>query len=156
MKASGSFAAAILCTVQIASRPLTTTGLSGPISITSGLSVVIPSSSHHTSMVTGISTKALNAAKSSAPMAPSSTRWSQDSLTARGADREDRGVRRIDDGGELAHAVHAEIGDRRRAALVIRRLKLLVARARGEVLHFRRNGADRFGLGATDDWCDQA
>src|ERR1700682_170216 len=40
-------------------------------------------SSHHTSMVTGISTKALNAAKSSAPTAPSSTRWSPDSVTAR-------------------------------------------------------------------------
>src|SRR6185437_444280 len=30
---------------------------------------------------------------------------------ARRADRQDRRVRRIDDGGELARAVHAEIGD---------------------------------------------
>src|SRR5579864_6187537 len=40
-------------------------------------------SSRHTSMVTGFSRKALTAASSSAPTAPSSTRWSQDKVTAR-------------------------------------------------------------------------
>ncbi len=35
------------------------------------------------------------------------------------ADREDSAVRRVDDGGELLNAVHAEVGDRRGAALVL-------------------------------------
>src|SRR5271170_6222689 len=44
--ASLSLAAAALCTVQTASRPFTTSGLSGPISTTSRLAAVISVSSH--------------------------------------------------------------------------------------------------------------
>ena len=40
-----------------------------------------------------------------------------DRCAARGAHRQDGGMRRIDDGRELAHAVHAEIGDGAGAAL---------------------------------------
>src|ERR1700730_16422134 len=39
-------------------------------------------SPHHTIMVNGLSTKPLNAASSPPPTLPSSTRWSQDSVTA--------------------------------------------------------------------------
>src|ERR1700694_261980 len=41
-----------------------------------------------------------------------------------GADRQDRGLRRIDDRRELADAVHAEVGDCARAALIVARLEL--------------------------------
>src|SRR5207249_10224526 len=41
-----------------------------------------------------------------------------DRLPPRRADRQNGRVRRIDDGGKLAHAVHAEIRNRRRAALI--------------------------------------
>ena len=51
-----------------------------------------------------------------------------------GADREDAALRRVDDRGELADAVHAEIGDRERAALELLELQLAGAGARGEVL----------------------
>ena len=47
-----------------------------------------------------------------------------------GADRDDGGMRRIDDGGEFLDAVHAEIGDRRGAALIFLRLELARPRAR--------------------------
>src|SRR6516162_9885616 len=61
-------------------------------------------------------------------------------LPARGADREDRRLWRIDDRGKLAHIVHAEIRDRRRAALVFVGLELLCARAGRQVLHFVSDG----------------
>ena len=78
-----------------------------------------------------------------------------DRRAARGADGEDGGVRRIDDGGELAHAVHAEIGDGARAALVFGGLELLGAGARGEIAHFGRDGGERFCLGVAHHRRDQ-
>ena len=49
------------------------------------------------------------------------------------ADGEDRRLRRVEDGDELLHAVHAEVGDRERAALEVGGLQLAVARAGDEV-----------------------
>jgi hypothetical protein len=79
-----------------------------------------------------------------------------DRLTARGADCEDGRVRRIDDGGKFAHAVHAEIGDGRRPALIIGRRKLLVPRASREIFHLGRDGAERLGIRRAKDRRHQA
>src|SRR5581483_1039382 len=65
-----------------------------------------------------------------------------DRLPPRRADRKDGGVRRIDDRGKFAHAIHAEIGDRRGAALIVGGLELFVAGARRQVFHLGGNGAD--------------
>ncbi len=54
-------------------------------------------------------------------------------------------MRRIDDGGEFAHAIHAQIGDGAGAALVFVRLELLGAGAFGKVAHFGRDRGQRFG-----------
>src|SRR5580704_15795786 len=40
-----------------------------------------------------------------------------------GADGEDRGMRRVDDSGEVVDAIHAEVGDGRGAALIFLRLE---------------------------------
>src|ERR1700761_6392739 len=47
----------------------------------------------------------------------------------------DRGMRRVDHGGEILDAEHAEIGDREGAALELLRLQLLGAGALGQRLH---------------------
>ena len=62
---------------------LTITGLRFPSSNTSGLSPAILKSSLNaqTRAVTGFSINILNAASSSAPSAPSTTRWSHESVT---------------------------------------------------------------------------
>ena len=104
--------------------------------------------SSYTSIVTGCSTKRLNAASSSAPKRAvhhaviAGERHAHhaderdaavlclDRLPARGADRQNGRLRRIDDGGKFAHPVHAEIGDRGRAALIFLRRELPGARAR--------------------------
>ena len=52
-----------------------------------------------------------------------------------GADRQDRGLRRVDDGLEVPHAEHAEVGDREAAALELLRLQLAGAARAAEVLH---------------------
>ena len=72
-----------------------------------------------------------------------------DRLPPRGADRQDRRLRRIDDGGEFAHAVHAEIGDRGRRRPDIRSGLSFLARARAASSFISREIADeRFRLGA--------
>src|SRR5215472_19126516 len=53
-----------------------------------------------------------------------------DRLPPRGADRQHRRLRRIDDGGKFAHAVHAEIGNGGGPTLVFVRRELSRARAR--------------------------
>ncbi len=85
--------------------------------------------------------------RNSAPVAPSTARWSQvsvivisgaicelavarDDLVARRADREDRRLRRVEHGDELVDVVHAEVRDRERAALEILGAQLR-RRARG-------------------------
>src|SRR3546814_17711087 len=50
------------------------------------------------------------------------------------ADREDHRLGRIDDGVELLDAVHAQVGDGRRAALIFMGLQLAVPRPGGTVL----------------------
>ena len=95
----------------------------------------------------GSSTSILKAFISSAPTAPSTTRWSPDSVQVTSvatsilspmttgallprADRQDGGVRRIDDRLEALDAVHAEVGDRCGAALIlVRRQPRLRARS---------------------------
>src|SRR3984885_7318450 len=148
--ASLSFAAAALCTVQTASSPLTTSGLSGPSRIISGLAVLTSSLYQHAhrqfdqdldgrqqfraqraiehAMVAG-QRQAQHADKGNA------TVGLLDRLPPRRADRENGRVRRIDDGGEFADAMHAEIGNRRRAALVVGRFQLLLAGAARKRLH---------------------
>ena len=59
------------------------------------------------------------------------------------ADREDRDLRRVEDGDELLDAVHPEVRDRERAALEVRELELAVARARDEVGAHGRDLLDR-------------
>ena len=65
-------------------------------------------------------------------------------------------MRRVDDRRELAHAVHAEVGDRRRAALIFGGLELLRARARGQLLHLVGDRGQRLLLGVADHRRDQA
>ena len=131
-------------------------------------------SSRHTSIIVGLSTRVRNAPRSCAPSAPSTARWSVESVTViwvamaslpsrttgallAGADRQDGRVRRIDHGGELLDAVHAEIGDRGRAALVFLGLELARPGAGGEDPSSRREIAvSDFGLGLADDRRDQA
>src|SRR5215510_9137338 len=55
------------------------------------------------------------------------------------ADGEDRGLRRVNDGVEAVDAVHAEIGDRGRAALILVRREPLRAGAGGEIAHLVRD-----------------
>src|SRR3546814_16071856 len=55
------------------------------------------------------------------------------------ADREDHHLGRIDDGVELLDAVHAQVGDGRRAALIFMGLQLAVPRPGGKVLRLRRD-----------------
>src|SRR5262245_62113810 len=78
-----------------------------------------------------------------------------DRLPARRADREDRRVRRIDDRRKLAHAVHAEVRDRRRAALVFVRLELARAGALGELTHLGGDRGQRLLLRLPDHRRDQ-
>src|SRR5262249_51709266 len=65
-------------------------------------------------------------------------------LPPRGADRQHRRLRRIDDGGKFAHAVHAEIGDGGGTALVLVRCELSHTRPRRQLLHLVRDRRQRF------------
>src|ERR1043166_3844091 len=106
--ASRSVAAAVLCTTQAFSRPLTTTGLSGPSNRTSFFSLGILNLCSH-------------------------------QHAHRRLDHQNSRMWRIDDGGEFAHAVHAEIRNGRRAALELVGREFLGARARRQILHLPRN-----------------
>src|SRR5262245_6071283 len=79
-----------------------------------------------------------------------------DRLPPRRADREHRRLRRIDDGGKFAHAVHAEIGDGGGTALILVRCEPSRARARGHLLHLVRDCRQRFYLRPADHRRDQA
>ena len=56
-----------------------------------------------------------------------------------GADRQDAAMRRVDDGGEIADPEHAEIGNRKRAALKLFELQFACPGARREVLGLVRD-----------------
>src|SRR5262245_60424805 len=79
-----------------------------------------------------------------------------DRLPPRRADREDRRLRRIDDGGKFAHAVPAEIGDGGGTALVLVRCELSHTRPRRQLLHLVRDCRQRFYLRPADHRRDQA
>ena len=114
----------------------------------------------HTAIITGCSISALKAASSLAPSAPSTTRWSQESVTVmivaisicrsvrRVVPRRRRpregGLRRIDHCGEILDAIHAEIGDRLAPPRYSSRLQLARAGALGQFLHLV--GDDRQGF----------
>src|SRR5665811_296776 len=139
--ASLSVASISLCSVTLGSSPPTMTGFLLPISSTSGFSPAIRFSpldqcgdrlfdetleggeqlaaerAVHHAMIAGQRDRQL-ADEFHSPV------FGFDWCAARGADRQNGGVRRIDDGGELAHAVHAEIGNGAGAALVFVRLEL--------------------------------
>src|SRR5215467_12908934 len=72
-----------------------------------------------------------------------------------GADAKNRGMGRVDDGGEFLDAIHAEIGDRRRAALIFLRLEPARPGAGGVILHLCGDCNQRFGLGLADHRRDQ-
>ena len=72
-----------------------------------------------------------------------------------GADRQDAAMRRVDDRGELADAVHAEVRDRERAALELLELQLAGAGALGEVLGLGGDLRQPLLVGALDDRRDQ-
>ena len=73
-----------------------------------------------------------------------------------GADRQNGGVRRIEDGGELANPMHAEIGDGAGATLQFGRVKAARAGTCREIAHLGRNRDQRFFLGAADHRGDKA
>ena len=65
-------------------------------------------------------------------------------------------MRRIDHGGEILDAVHAEVGDRGGAALIFLRLEFARPGSRREILHLARNRRQRFGLGLADNRRNQS
>ncbi len=64
-------------------------------------------------------------------------------------------MRRVDDGGEVLDAVHAEVRHRARAALIFLGLELARPRAGRVVLHLIGNGGQRLRLGVTHHRRDQ-
>src|SRR5262245_10765847 len=150
-------------------RPLTIVGFGGPIRRTSTRSLVIGSHQHcywifdqaseggkqlgaertidHT-MIAG--ERHRHHARETDP-----TIRGLDRLPSRRANRQNGRVRRIDDGGELAHTVHAEVGDCRGTALVLMRLEPARASALGELAHLGGDDSKGLGLGLADDRRDQ-
>ena len=68
---------------------------------------------------------------------------------------QDGGVRRVDDGIEALDAVHAEVGDRGGAALVLVRGEPALARALGQIAHLVGDLGERLQLGVADDRREQ-
>src|SRR5690242_8427482 len=154
MNASRSAASNSTCKFTWGESPFTMTGLRLPTSRTSGFSVIMRSLDEESD---GAFDKALEGGEQFG-----AERAVEDAVIARErcghhahefdairrlhrgtagcADRQDRRVRRIDDRRELADAVHAEIGDCRRAALIFVRLEFFLARAGGEFAHLGRHG----------------
>src|SRR5215510_6694641 len=130
-------------------RPLTIVGFGGPIKRTSTRSLVIGSHQH----CHWIFDQASERSKELGPeravddtmiagkrhrhhaRKANATIRSLDRLPPRRADRQNGRMRRIDNRRELTHAVHAEIRDRRRAALIFMRLEPARAGALGELAH---------------------
>ncbi len=77
-----------------------------------------------------------------------------DSVLGR-ADRDDRGLRRVEHGGEALDGVHAEVGDRERAAFEVLCAELVVAGAADDVGARGGDLGEREPLGGTDDGDDE-
>lgn len=74
-----------------------------------------------------------------------------------GADGENGGLRRVDDGSEVVDGrVHAHVGDGDGTALVLLRLELVVAGLLGQLLDLAGNGLEATGVNAGDDRGDEA
>ena len=116
------------------------------------------SGDHHVTIRNGFSSRPMNSCIHWAATAPSTGRWSTDRVNrivratahcppldddglACRADREDRGLRGVDDRGEVLGAVHAEIRHRHAAADELVGSELALAGPRGEVP--RRRGQSR-------------
>src|SRR5262245_29205886 len=133
---SRSLTSSNLMRLKASSSPFTITGLGGPISTTSVFSVICSSlpfamaghdvSYQHGDRLLDVSLErgeelATEGAVDHAVIAGERHRHDADEgdaavraldrLAARGSDREDGRLRRIDDRGELSHSVHAEIGE---------------------------------------------
>ena len=121
----------------------------------------------------GSSRKLFSVPRNSEAVAPSTPRWSQESvISIRGrttgmpasattrswiaADGEDRHLRRVEHGEEPIDAVHAEVRDREGAALEVRRLELACARPLDELDASGGQLGDRLELAARDDRDDEA
>ena len=72
-----------------------------------------------------------------------------------GADRQDAAMRRVDDRRELAHPVHAEVGNREGAALKLLELQFAGAGAGNEILGLVGDRSQTLAVGGFDDRCDQ-
>ena len=110
--------------------------------------------------------------RNAAAGAPSTARWSKvavsvsigrtasspprgDDSVLRRADGDDRGLRRVEDGGEALDGVHAEVRDRERAALEVVGAELVVAGAADDVGARGGDLGEREPLGAADDRDDE-
>ena len=72
------------------------------------------------------------------------------------ADRDDAGLRRVDDGGEILDPEHAQIGDRETAAFIFVGLELLVLGLARQFLDLVGDRGQPLGLGREHDGRDQA
>ena len=75
---------------------------------------------------------------------------------AHGPDRERGALRRRDDRGELAHAVHAEVRDRERTALEIRLAELALRHALAQLAQRRGERSERQKVGVGHHRCEHA
>src|ERR1051326_1227807 len=147
--ASRSVAAAVLCTTQAFSRPLTTTGLSGPSNRTSFFSLGILNLCSHQHAHRRFDQflergQQLGAERTVDHAVVAGHRDAEQArerdaaiglfyrLAPRRTDPQNSRMWRIDEGGEFAHAVQAEIRNARRAALELVGREFLGARARQE------------------------
>src|SRR5271166_800767 len=173
---SRSFGSGSLSSSNTGFNPPTMTGLSGPISSTAVFSAAISHSRNWRSYqhrhrlldnaLEGRQQLRPDGAVDHAVIARKRHRDDADEgdaavralhrLAPRGADCEDGRLRRIDDGGKLAHPVHAEIGDCGRAALIFARIKLPRTCPRDQILHLVRYRGKALGLGSPDDGRDQS
>src|SRR3984885_3253429 len=85
----------------------------------------------------------------------SAQRLACDQASLGGADRQDGGMRRVDDGSEARDAEHAQIRDGKGAARVFVRLQSLSAGSFPEILRLRRYAGEPLLLGCEDDRCHE-
>jgi hypothetical protein len=71
-------------------------------------------------------------------------------------DGQDAGIGRVDDGGELLDAEHAQVGDGEGVAFPVLRLQLFLLGPLGVVAHFNADGAQGLSIGKTHHGHQQA